>query len=382
VDLLWAEAEADQDASLGAQLDLLESYVSGCPLMDAEDSTTDTLMGVDTLDYFTTLSSPSLSFHNQPASSKRKKKQSLSIDTSLPSAPALTATDDVLASTIVEDDTFLHVQDSFCRNFTCCGLTLPDMHALLQHFEDQHVLVDDDNLNDDDTSGDAESDAESDDVLAAESEQMAAIAAFEDSIIRAMSNANDQDQHPFVRRVGDVEDDLGVLVLDLLQEELERESKRLKVMSDVVSTSNCTVHQRKKGHRADSSEEEIDVVTIESGRCEGNFAVPTVSFPSSATPASAPMPGDDEEELTERHVAEAEKRKRDFAMFFDDGGERIEKPYRCPHPSCDKAYKNPNGLKYHIQHGHCEGGDDEVDMGMPFILLRSHRVMSLNHCPT
>ncbi|KAJ2703188.1 Transcriptional regulator of ribosomal biogenesis proteins [Coemansia sp. IMI 203386] len=32
---------------------------------------------------------------------------------------------------------------------------------------------------------------------------------------------------------------------------------------------------------------------------------------------------------------------------------RDDKPYRCPVPSCDKAYKNPNGLKYHNLHGHC-----------------------------
>ncbi|KAF9582225.1 hypothetical protein BGW38_000486 [Lunasporangiospora selenospora] len=30
-----------------------------------------------------------------------------------------------------------------------------------------------------------------------------------------------------------------------------------------------------------------------------------------------------------------------------------DKPYRCTVAGCDKAYKNPNGLKYHNQHGHC-----------------------------
>jgi hypothetical protein len=31
----------------------------------------------------------------------------------------------------------------------------------------------------------------------------------------------------------------------------------------------------------------------------------------------------------------------------------VDKPYKCPVLGCDKAYKNPNGLKYHNQHGHC-----------------------------
>ncbi|KAI8080712.1 uncharacterized protein B0P05DRAFT_539292 [Gilbertella persicaria] len=35
----------------------------------------------------------------------------------------------------------------------------------------------------------------------------------------------------------------------------------------------------------------------------------------------------------------------------DDG---TDKPYKCPIAGCDKAYKNPNGLKYHQMHGHSE----------------------------
>ncbi|KAF9327712.1 Transcriptional regulator of ribosomal biogenesis proteins [Linnemannia elongata] len=39
-----------------------------------------------------------------------------------------------------------------------------------------------------------------------------------------------------------------------------------------------------------------------------------------------------------------------------------DKPYRCSVLGCDKAYKNPNGLKYHNLHGHCStGGMGETD---------------------
>ncbi|KAI8605137.1 hypothetical protein EDD21DRAFT_284979, partial [Dissophora ornata] len=37
------------------------------------------------------------------------------------------------------------------------------------------------------------------------------------------------------------------------------------------------------------------------------------------------------------------------------------KPYRCSVPGCDKTYKNPNGLKYHNQHGHSSTGLGEAD---------------------
>jgi uncharacterized Zn-finger protein len=30
----------------------------------------------------------------------------------------------------------------------------------------------------------------------------------------------------------------------------------------------------------------------------------------------------------------------------------LNKPYVCPVPGCGKAYKNPNGIKYHARYGH------------------------------
>ncbi|KAG1864934.1 hypothetical protein DFJ58DRAFT_771641 [Suillus subalutaceus] len=35
----------------------------------------------------------------------------------------------------------LDKEDELCRNYTCCGLQLDDLHALLQHFEEIHVVV-------------------------------------------------------------------------------------------------------------------------------------------------------------------------------------------------------------------------------------------------
>ncbi|ESK92765.1 hypothetical protein Moror_15938 [Moniliophthora roreri MCA 2997] len=33
------------------------------------------------------------------------------------------------------------LQDEMCRNFTCCGVHLTDLHALLEHFEQVHIVV-------------------------------------------------------------------------------------------------------------------------------------------------------------------------------------------------------------------------------------------------
>ncbi|KAG0041526.1 Transcriptional regulator of ribosomal biogenesis protein [Gryganskiella cystojenkinii] len=43
----------------------------------------------------------------------------------------------------------------------------------------------------------------------------------------------------------------------------------------------------------------------------------------------------------------------DLSKTSGNNMDRGDKPYRCSVQGCDKAYKNPNGLKYHNAHGHC-----------------------------
>jgi len=57
------------------------------------------------------------------------------------------------------------------------------------------------------------------------------------------------------------------------------------------------------------------------------------------------------------------------SLLMAEAGPDEEKKYRCTVPGCNKSYKNPGGLKYHLQHGHFENtGDPEMDkiMHKPF----------------
>ena len=38
------------------------------------------------------------------------------------------------------------LESTFCRNFTCCGRDLDDLHDLLQHYEECHVRFEDDEI--------------------------------------------------------------------------------------------------------------------------------------------------------------------------------------------------------------------------------------------
>lgn len=41
-----------------------------------------------------------------------------------------------------------------------------------------------------------------------------------------------------------------------------------------------------------------------------------------------------------------------LTTLIEDGIET--RKYKCPKPLCSKTYKNPNGLKYHMEKGLCE----------------------------
>ncbi|KAI7948602.1 hypothetical protein MJO29_010267 [Puccinia striiformis f. sp. tritici] len=45
--------------------------------------------------------------------------------------------------------------------------------------------------------------------------------------------------------------------------------------------------------------------------------------------------------------------KRRLGAEQRDWESNREKPFKCTVPGCEKAYKQPNGLKYHKAHGHC-----------------------------
>ncbi|KAJ3409738.1 Transcriptional regulator of ribosomal biogenesis proteins [Chytridiales sp. JEL 0842] len=57
---------------------------------------------------------------------------------------------------------FANLEDQYCRDFSCCGLQLSNLHDLLQHFEECHVRVESD-FDDDEDDLDIDLDLDSDD---------------------------------------------------------------------------------------------------------------------------------------------------------------------------------------------------------------------------
>lgn len=369
-------------------------------------------------------------------------------------------THDLVAGDAVD---LVDLENDFCRDYLCCGVVLKDMHDLLQHYEEHHVQIVEDcdmpvstvppivpmtpltsfsgvksgaALEADPIPGSSTLNLPSNTLLAMATssyddlsmkdtfvasmladfeaccEVEGPVAAFDTSIItKSVKRSANKCDH-LIRRIGDVEDDLTVRLLELMSEELAMGGKRVKLMVDVVeqvdgpyllshpqsrlSSSNslpssrlssCSTsneysrlqqqHRNRSNHQknlqssrtsTDLSEDEIDVVTVDNfDSSESSLIGPekAVSGEMNLDVPQHPLPHFNQQ--NEMHAsklslmspcsASAHTSTVQFNPEFLDT-QRQEKPYRCIIPGCDKAYKNPNGLKYHNLHGHCEGEDE------------------------
>ncbi|EJT98239.1 hypothetical protein DACRYDRAFT_24705 [Dacryopinax primogenitus] len=201
-------------------------------------------------------------------------------------------------------------RDDFCRDFTCCGLVLQDLHSLLQHYEDVHVVV-----------------MESPEVGPQNPKGMAA-AAFDPS-------------------------------------EMELEpgpSKNQSGMAQSSMQSAFDAHVLRTGPRGSFPSIQTGSRTTSPSR-SGTSTPMSQRFPysgldspnspaSSITPALLSAPSTP---LSSRPGSPTSGNYSDSTMTISRPASSLtrNKPFKCPTPGCNKQYLQANGLKYHRLHGQC-----------------------------
>ncbi|KAI8979349.1 hypothetical protein BDF20DRAFT_803488, partial [Mycotypha africana] len=208
------------------------------------------------------------------------------------------------------------LEASFCRDFACCGLVLNDLHDLLQHYEECHVRLEED----ENSLFDDESDA--------------------------CSIADD------CSTTSSVVDSLGDL--DAIKKKAAAYLSDLYNCTTATSVSPLTpsLHgsqstsgkKRTYSQYAGSSPSALDLLTQSAAK-----KIATLN-------GDLPTPIFTEEDL----LAQAGALLASANTIFNVDA-NADKPYKCPVHGCDKAYKNPNGLKYHNQHGHCNLMEEDSD---------------------
>ncbi|KAI8993615.1 hypothetical protein BDB01DRAFT_776928 [Pilobolus umbonatus] len=226
------------------------------------------------------------------------------------------------------EDTFesRELEASFCRDFACCGLILNDLHELLQHYEECHVRIEDDENSLFDESEDSWSPSLS---------------------FSSLSSASDSTpSSPIMEQLSSID---------------SLKKKAAAYLSDLYNATASTSTSTSPSSTASSSfdDEEEEVKKNGKKRSYNQFSGSNLDLSVSkklavvsSLQADVPTPILTDEDFLAQAGA---------LLASANINTNNEKPYKCPMVGCDKAYKNPNGLKYHNQHGHCNSLNDYND---------------------
>lgn len=219
-----------------------------------------------------------------------------------------------------EDD--IH-EESSLSNFVCCGVYLADLHALLKHYEDQHIRF----ATEDGTSYYGTSrgrkvmamDIEPCDFLPGNSEEeWGAVSAFDNTILRTVNPGHFRSHSAPVRPTQYPQSMRG-MPPQLLGSQTDQSRLIQSILSSTTIDPTLAEQTHSAGHK-------------ESNRRD--------------RPYVCPVPGCGKSYKNPNGL-------KYHTSHGHDGTELIvERPHKCPIPNCNKKYKNPNGLKYHMAHVH------------------------------
>jgi len=216
--------------------------------------------------------------------------------------------------------------DELCRDYSCCGLSLPTLHALVDHFEECHVLV----------GG----------IPQPHAAQMAPGAGVptggvfdpDDMELDSppSSGASTPPQTP-VSPIGATAPVSALETAALLRAKPFLGWQRAPSPEDSAPAAAGGVPPALL----------FSPTPTPSGSRDGS---PTPSYFSQSQSGSASgqtTPGGTNSALKSAAPRASTTLSRPGSSLL------LSKPFKCPKPNCNKSYKQANGLKYHITHGSC-----------------------------
>lgn len=323
----------------------------------------------------------------------------------------------------------VRLESTFCRNFTCCGRELDDLHDLLQHYEECHVRFEDEDedevsniITDEeletssmrtDTSASANPSANNS-PLASPAGKMHTTAHGNDRVseLKRSRQLNDPSTPMVVTAAEDLESPSAFDTAVMRSPSTNRGKKRAFGQPNMGSNANPLYRAMMDGGVArhplgmgnvynpsspfstpgssragtptlDSDGESFfgsstqpsvfSNLSIRGNNAEDHqlpsCAPPNLFFPS-ATANASNRPAKRERFNSENPHSGASAANgaagtasATASPLPSDANGGEHRPYKCPAPGCDKAYKQMNGLKYHRLHGHCNQNLRNVNNG-------------------
>lgn len=230
------------------------------------------------------------------------------------------------------DSPFLsRIEQDLLKDFSCCGVELSDLHALIRHYEDKHATgIDED-----------------------------------DGLVMELDGYEDNSTPTFQGTAREKPDIA----------ELKRRA-RFNVMQNLARSGSVfdfdfDVKPSLKRAATFPSPGLTDVYSSQWSSTQSSpIETPDPSFPS--TPVTLPLhdidghaskewaaeqwPQFPVSQISQPQVIRKARHPRQQdtpGVVSPENTIVVDKPYKCKNLGCDKAYKNMNGLKYHRMHGVC-----------------------------
>ncbi|PWN42784.1 hypothetical protein IE81DRAFT_115507 [Ceraceosorus guamensis] len=262
---------------------------------------------------------------------------------------------------------------TFCRNFTCCGKALDDLHDLLQHYEERHVRCQDDDLpsmtSDDDYSSQSSA-SQPPSPRSSCHHDADDTSAFDIAVMRSPFQAKGK-KRSFGQYSSSHNPTHQSLRRALIDGGIGRRQPQIYTANSPFSTPDSSVPGTPIGEsEADAAfvggmTPSFSSMSIRNGFHDDHnlpsCAPPNLFFPSggSASQSGHVQPPMKRERVDSMGGSISSSTARVMADAMSEGelngagGVFVEKPFKCQMPGCDKAYKQANGLKYHRLHGTC-----------------------------
>ncbi|KAI8338687.1 hypothetical protein BC941DRAFT_423588 [Chlamydoabsidia padenii] len=227
------------------------------------------------------------------------------------------------------------LEADYCRDFSCCGLVLNDLHDLLQHYEESHVQGEEDDLYSQDDTNDAEHDGWLVNGSTMTRPKATCLFDMDDGQMDSI-----YDSEPLSPHTSGFSSDGEYSMpptpsYSCLMNGGEYDNLTDDDEDDTGSIRMCG---KKRTFQQASTNNAMDLLTLSAAKKLALAAPESFNYLT------------DEEFLAHAGVLLA---SANTSYLYAD------KPYKCMVQGCDKAYKNPNGLKYHKEHGHCN--DNEMN---------------------
>lgn len=270
-------------------------------------------------------------------------------------------------------DSRMDIEENFCKNYHCCGQVLLDLHELVAHYDAMHAGSSDESTTSSMSSSprssfsapgtpgpetapafdmghcDSKLSAFAGNPTVAVSPQR--VGAFTQPLSSVARTSSWQSYFPAA------DDDEDIFMSDESVMSV-RDRNRARSLPDttkclspsVLTAAPLPVQGLSARHSVPSLSSNYHMATPQQPTLTIPVPpnMPPAAFASRLSVVSLPPSSDEEEEDSEmsRWTHRSIKAKPSAKPLK-------EKAYKCPNPECQKSYKNPNGLKYHVTKGTC-----------------------------